>query len=51
MSMLPYLAHARACSLCRKYPRDPCAVGRKLFEQGAERLTEMFDFDPKRARA
>jgi hypothetical protein len=51
MSMLPFLAHTRRCAVCRRFPREPCALGRKLFDQGAERLTEMIEYDPKRAKA
>jgi hypothetical protein len=51
MSMLPFLDHVEKCTVCRRYPRDPCSVGRRLFEQGSKRLTEMFEYDPKRAKA
>ena len=51
MSMLPFLDHARRCAACRRYPRDPCSLGRKLFDQGAERLTSFLEYDPKRAKA
>ena len=49
--MLPFLEHVERCLACRRYPRDPCSVGRNLFEQGAERLTQFFEYDPKRAKA
>jgi hypothetical protein len=51
MSMVPFLDHVEKCHVCRRYPRDPCAVGRKLFEEGAQRLTDFMEFDPKRAKA
>lgn len=49
--MVPFLDHVERCAVCRAQPRNPCSMGRKLFDQGAKRLTEFIGFDPKRAKA
>ena len=47
--MVPFLAHVRRCDVCRRWTRDPCAIGRRLFDEGAYTLARRID--PKRAKA
>lgn len=47
--MLPFLDHVAKCKVCRAMPRVPCAEGYRLFQEGSERLTRLYD--PKRAKA
>jgi hypothetical protein len=49
MSMTPFLEHAEKCAVCRRFPRNPCAIGYQLFNDGAKRL--MRKYDPRRAKA
>jgi hypothetical protein len=51
MSMKPFLEHARACAVCRRFPRLPCAQGETLLREGAHRLTRQLIDDPRRAKA
>jgi hypothetical protein len=51
VSMLPFLGHVEKCKQCRERPRFPCVEGYRLFQEGAERLTQFFEYDPKRPRA
>jgi hypothetical protein len=51
MSMLPFLDHVEKCRQCRERPRFPCVEGYRLFQEGAERLTEIMEYDPRRAKA
>lgn len=49
--MIPFLDHVAKCEVCRRMPRMPCTEGYKLFNEGAARLTQFFEYDPKRAKA
>lgn len=41
--MWSFLVHCRLCPVCRRFPRDPCAHGLKLFELGAAQLIKRFE--------
>lgn len=50
MSMLPFLEHVETCRVCSARPDLLCAIGRKMFAEGRDRLVAKIG-DPKRAKA
>lgn len=51
MSMAPYFAHKRTCSVCSAFPHMLCPDGKALLKEGAVRLTKQLIKNPRRARA